>query len=216
MLTGKGRMRLPRASSRGTLPGALCARGPGLGSSSPERARRRVRRLPACRLRSSLRPRTASTSPSPGAVAVTRRGRDSPGPWAKPLEGTGREDGPARSPLPGQGSSPRRKALPWPYSAPSARCGAAAPPPRQARRGAPSEPTKGLRPLDPRGKDVRTQGVSVRATRNPMRLTRLPDQYLPRSAERRFLGLACQEPPRSTRRPHSPDVHALPSRGAPA
>ena len=53
--------------------------------------------LSPCHSRSP-RPWTASPfSPGSGAVAITRRGRDSPGPWAKPLEGTGREDGPARS-----------------------------------------------------------------------------------------------------------------------
>ena len=30
--------------------------------------------------------------------------------------------------------------------------------------------TKGLRPLEPRGKEVKIQGVSVRATRNPLKL----------------------------------------------
>ena len=36
------------------------------------------------------------------------------------------------------------------------------------RRGRkPNEPTRGLRPWSPGGKDVRTQGVSVRATRKP-------------------------------------------------
>ena len=39
--------------------------------------------------------------------------------------------------------------------------------PPARRRTPPNESSRGLRPLDPRGKDVRIQGVSVRATRNP-------------------------------------------------
>ena len=53
---------------------------------------------------------------------------------------------------------------------------------------------RGLRPLDP---EVRIQGSSVRATRNPKSSLRTPD--LLRFAERRNLGRSYQEPPRKTR-----------------
>ena len=74
--------------------------------------------------------------------------------------------------------------------------------------------TKGLRPLDPRGKEVTIQGVSVRATRNPTLWLRSPAVSPKRSAERRSPGMRSQEPPRTTRQSqfHS---HALPSFGAP-
>ena len=73
---------------------------------------------------------------------------------------------------------------------------------------APSEP--------PEGKEVTIQGVSVRATRNPTRPSRLPVVYVTRSAARRNLESLTQEPPRITRREQFPPSHALPSTGAPA
>ena len=72
----------------------------------------------------------------------------------------------------------------------------------------------GLASLGFRGKEVKIQGVSVRATRNPKPPPRLPEVFLSRWAERSFRGLLFQEPPRSTRQP--PDSHALPSVGAPS
>ena len=62
----------------------------------------------------------------------------------------------------------------------------------------------------------RIQGVSVRATRNPMRLPRMPVELPPRSAARRSPGSSNQEPPRKTRTEQSPLSQALPSAGAPA
>ena len=76
--------------------------------------------------------------------------------------------------------------------------------------------TRGRSPLDPRGKEVTIQGVSVRATRNPRKLIRLPVTSRLRLAERRYHGSLNQEPPRSTRAAQFPDSHALPSVGAPA
>ena len=73
----------------------------------------------------------------------------------------------------------------------------------------------GWRPL-PRGKEVKIQGVSVRATRKPASPYRPPAVYPPRLAERRNLGSLPQEPPRSTRKLQSSDSHALPSVGAPS
>ena len=70
-------------------------------------------------------------------------------------------------------------------------------------------------PGPPRGKEVTIHGVSVRATRNPKLTLRMPVTYLWRLADRRFLGLSTQEPPRNTRRPQFPLVQALPSLGAP-
>ena len=72
-----------------------------------------------------------------------------------------------------------------------------------------------LRPLDPRGKEMKTQGVSVRPTRKPKLLSRKSVAILPRSAERRLSGSKSQEPPRTTRRLQSPAVHAEPFVGAP-
>ena len=66
-----------------------------------------------------------------------------------------------------------------------------------------------------RCKEVRIHGVSVRPTRKPKSSSRPPVTFLPRFAERRFPGTSSQEPPRKTRRPQSPLVHALPSSGAP-
>ena len=45
--------------------------------------------------------------------------------------------------------------------------------------------------------------------------SRFPAELLSRFAERRFPGSSPQEPPRNTRPEHSPDIHALPSDGAP-
>ena len=74
----------------------------------------------------------------------------------------------------------------------------------------------GFAPWTPaRGKEVTTHGVSVRARRKPL-LTRFPAVFLRRLAERRYLGMKYQEPPRSTRRVHSPLSHAPPLLGAPA
>ena len=73
----------------------------------------------------------------------------------------------------------------------------------------------GWRPL-PRGKEVKIQGVSVRATRKPASTNRLPVVLLLRPAERRSPGRPLQEPPRSTRRLQSSDSHALPSVGVPS
>ena len=70
-------------------------------------------------------------------------------------------------------------------------------------------------PWTPEVKDVRTQGVSVRATRKPTLKARKTGLLVTRSAERRYLGTLPQWPPRSIRRPQSPDSHALPSDGAP-
>lgn len=66
-----------------------------------------------------------------------------------------------------------------------------------------------------RGKNVKTHGMSVRATRNPRPLSQVPEVNLPRFAERRPRGTPFQEPPRITRRLQSPDFHALPFVGAP-
>ena len=81
----------------------------------------------------------------------------------------------------------------------------------------PKKSTRGFAPGPQiRGKEVMTQGVSVRATRNPRLMSRRPVVFLKRLAERRILGPLSQEPPRSTRWSQSPDPHALPSLGAPA
>ena len=69
--------------------------------------------------------------------------------------------------------------------------------------------------LDPRGKEVKIQGVSVLPTRKPRWLYRLPVVTPPRLAERRNRGPLPQEPPRTTRRLHSPAVQGPPSVGAP-
>ena len=55
----------------------------------------------------------------------------------------------------------------------------------------------------------------VLARRKPLLLLRLSGVFLLRLAERRFVGLLFQEPPRSTRFLHSPLSHALPLPGAP-
>ena len=79
----------------------------------------------------------------------------------------------------------------------------------------------GAPPLDPGGREVKTQEASsryrasVRATRNPLKLPRSPVSSLPRLAERRPPGSSAQEPPRRTRAEQFPDSHALPSLGAP-
>ena len=83
-----------------------------------------------------------------------------------------------------------------------------------ARGFAPWNPT-GSKPPNPRGKEVNTHGVSVRATRKPTVLFRPAEVSLPRFADRRSLGTLTQAPPRKTRTlqfPYSP--HALPSLGA--
>ena len=61
---------------------------------------------------------------------------------------------------------------------------------------------------------LETQGVSVRAMRNP--LTKLRQSAVPasRTAAGRDSGFWPQEPPRNTRIAQSPDNHALPSDGA--
>jgi hypothetical protein len=69
--------------------------------------------------------------------------------------------------------------------------------------------------LDPRGKEVKVQGVSVLPTRNPRPLPRLSEEFPLRSAERRSRGPLPQEPPRRTRLLQSPLVHAKPSVDAP-
>ena len=78
---------------------------------------------------------------------------------------------------------------------------------KQAGGGAPWAPT--------RGKDSKIQGITVRATRNPILRYRYPVEYPLRNAERRYLRLLFQEPPRKTRRAQSPLCHAIPSAGAP-
>ena len=77
---------------------------------------------------------------------------------------------------------------------------------------------RGLRPpwYPRRGKEVKIQGVSVRATRKPKGVPRSPVARLSRFAERRSPGMSYQAPPRNTRSLHSPLRHALPSAGAPA
>ena len=61
----------------------------------------------------------------------------------------------------------------------------------------------------------RTQS-NVLATRKPKSLLRFPVEFQLRIAERTTLGSPFHEPPRNTRREQSPEVHALPSAGAPA
>ncbi len=75
----------------------------------------------------------------------------------------------------------------------------------------------GQAPLNPPGGDreMKTQGVSVRATRKPRSLFRNPVPMLKRTAERRALGPKPQEPPRKARSEQSPRSQALPSDGAP-
>ena len=79
-------------------------------------------------------------------------------------------------------------------------------------------PLKGGRPplIPPRGKETKTYGASVRATRKPLKSMRLPVVFLLRFAERRILGWLYQEPPRRPRMTQFPLSHALPSDGAPA
>lgn len=70
--------------------------------------------------------------------------------------------------------------------------------------------------LDPRGKEVKFQGVtSVLPTRKPRLLPRRPAVNQLRSAVRRLRGTRPQEPPRTTRVLQFPLVHAEPSLGAP-
>jgi P4 family phage/plasmid primase-like protien len=57
--------------------------------------------------------------------------------------------------------------------------------------------------------------LRVRPTRMPKSLTRLSEEFQPRSAERRNGGMSLQEPPRTTRRSQSP-LHAESSVGAPS
>ncbi len=77
--------------------------------------------------------------------------------------------------------------------------------------------TGGQAPRTPqRGKEVKIHGVSVRATRKPKRMKRIPDTLQTRNAARRSHGPLSQEPPRRTRREQLPVSHALPSDGAPA
>ena len=174
------------------------------------------------------RPRTASLRfpPGPGAVAITRRGRALP-----PVDSRGRPSvrgGPASAPpvwapvRPAPRRSQRahttrmRRGRPW-----TPRGGRPAPvrpdpwggDARQPRCRVPSESTRRLRP--PWTPEARAQGGSVRATRKPRWSHRKRVSSPIRAAERRSLGGAYQEPPRSTRFAQSPDVHALPSTGAP-
>ena len=75
----------------------------------------------------------------------------------------------------------------------------------------------GTSPRDPGGKEIKVQGVSVRPTRKPKYLSRLPVKYQPRLTERRSSRWLYQDPPRTTRRPLSRlQVHAVPSLGAPS
>src|SRR5262249_7456318 len=74
--------------------------------------------------------------------------------------------------------------------------------------------SRGLRPLDPRGKEVKIQGVSVRPTRKPKASPRATEVLLSRMAERRKSGSLSQDPPRTTRVLQLPPaVHAEPSAG---
>ena len=65
------------------------------------------------------------------------------------------------------------------------------------------------------GKDVKIQGVTVRAIRKPLLSIGRPEVSLRRNAARRSLGLLTHEPPRNTRREQSPLSHADPSAGMP-
>ena len=67
----------------------------------------------------------------------------------------------------------------------------------------------------PERKEVRIHGVRFRATRNPKKMCPIQLGPQPRYADRRYLGLSLQEPPRITRMSQSPCSHALPSAGAP-
>ena len=69
--------------------------------------------------------------------------------------------------------------------------------------------------LDPRGKEVKIQGVSVLPSRKPILPLRLPVVLPLRVAERRLRGPLLQEPPRTTRKPQSSMLNAEPSVGAP-
>ena len=70
--------------------------------------------------------------------------------------------------------------------------------------------------LDPRGKEVKIQGVSVLPTRKPKWLPRSSVVYPTRPAERRNCGSLIQEPPRTTWRSALPPCsQAEPSDGAP-
>ena len=80
----------------------------------------------------------------------------------------------------------------------------------------PQEKPGGRAPWTPtRGKDLKIQGVIVRATRNPMMRLRKVEAILKRSAERRSLGKLTQDPPRKTRWEQSPLSQAEPSFGEP-
>ena len=70
--------------------------------------------------------------------------------------------------------------------------------------------------LDPRGKEVKIQGVSVLPTRKPRLISWKSRGTLARTAERRSVGLSPQEPPRTTRRLQTASVHCEPSPGAPS
>ena len=76
----------------------------------------------------------------------------------------------------------------------------------------------GASPPGPPGKEVKIQGISVRATRKPSSLYRSPGVSEPRFAERSSLGKSLQEPPRRARtrqKQSRPVLHTLPSVGAP-
>ena len=71
----------------------------------------------------------------------------------------------------------------------------------------------GSAPWTSRGKEIEPQGVSVRATRNPLMQRRLPGEFQPRLAARRLRGPPLQLPPRGTRTPQFPPaVRAGPER----
>jgi len=70
--------------------------------------------------------------------------------------------------------------------------------------------------LDPRGKEVKFQGVtSVLPTRKPRLTIRKSEGSPRRAAARRFCGSLTQEPPRPMRELQSPLIHGEPSVGAP-
>ena len=84
---------------------------------------------------------------------------------------------------------------------------------------APKPPPRFLYPLEdnlfPRGKEVKIQGETVRATRKPKSVLRKSEEFLMRYAARRKCGLSNHEPPRSTRQDASVQfvVRAAPSLG---
>ena len=73
----------------------------------------------------------------------------------------------------------------------------------------------GQSPLDPRGKEVKIQGASVRATRKPLRKYWNRASNGRRFADRRAPDRSLHEPPRQTRSTQSPLSQAEPSVGAP-